>query len=236
MEWKSLRIPAVLAALATVLFLPTTAFAGGEWGVAGFAGYNTYAMSDLNDEVIAPINVLLAGTGYSMDEISGGLGFGGGIRYRTPGSLVVGVDFERLGGSSELSVPGGSFEISVPANAFMATIVYYFPSASRARFGLGGGLGYYVSAGEVTLFDSGTMQEDTEDLEGSGVGFHGVGAMDLALSPTAHLEANVGYRFAKTTDLEIAGTKQTTSDGDDATLDWSGLMTRLGVTFYFGAR
>jgi hypothetical protein len=60
--------------------------------------------------------------------------------------------------------------------------------------------------------------------------------MDLALSPTAHLEANVGYRYAKTTDLEIAGTKQTTSDGDDAALDWSGLMTRLGIAFYFGAR
>ena len=236
MEWKFLRILAVPAALATVLFLPRSASAGGGWGIAGFGGYNTYAMSDLNDEVIAPINVLLAGSGYSMDEISGGLGFGGGIRYRTPGSLVIGVDFERLGGSSELSVPGGSFEISTPANAFVATVVYYFPSASRARFGLGGGLGYYSSAGEVTLFDSVTLEEDTEDMEGSGVGFHGVGAMDLALSPTAHLEANVGYRFAKTTDLEIAGSKQTTSDGDDATLDWSGLMTRLGVAFYFGAK
>jgi len=51
-----------------------------------------------------------------------------------------------------------------------------------------------------------------------------------------HLEANVGYRFAKTSDLTIAGEKQLTSSGDDATLDWSGLLTRAGFTFYFGAQ
>ena len=51
MEWKFLRILAVPAALATVLFLPRSASAGGGWGIAGFGGYNTYAMSDLNDEV-----------------------------------------------------------------------------------------------------------------------------------------------------------------------------------------
>ena len=236
MGWNSLRISAVVATLAAAFFLPSTACAGGEWGISAFAGYNTYAMSDLNDEVIGPINLLLAGTGYSMDEVSGGLGFGGGLRYRTPGNIMIGVDFERLGGSTDLSVPGGSFEIKTAANAFTGTIVYYFPSASRARFGLGAGLGFYSSAGEVTLFDDVTLEEDTEDLEGSGVGFHGVGALDLTLSSSAHLEANVGYRFAKTTDLEIAGTKQTTSDGDDATLDWSGLMTRVGFTFYFGAK
>ena len=60
--------------------------------------------------------------------------------------------------------------------------------------------------------------------------------MDVALSPTAHLEANVGYRYARTSDLTIGGVKATTADGDDATLDWSGLMSRAGLTFYFGAK
>jgi hypothetical protein len=73
-------------------------------------------------------------------------------------------------------------------------------------------------------------------LEGSGFGVHGVGAMDVTLSAVAHLEANIGYRYAKTSDLTIDGVKAVTSSGDDATLDWSGLLTRVGFTFYFGSK
>lgn len=242
MRWNSFRVHAIttilatLAVLAALPSLPGLAFAAGEWGVGGFGGYNTYAMSDLNDEVVDPINVLLTGTGYSMDEVKGGVGFGGGLRYRTPGNLLVGVDFERLNGSTDLTVPGGSFEITTPANAVSTTILYMFPSASKARFGLGGGVGVYWSSGDLKLFDSSTMTEETESMEGTGFGLHGVGAMDLTLSESAHLEANVGYRYAKTSDLTIAGTKQLTSSGDDATLDWSGILTRVGVTFYFGTK
>lgn len=230
------RAALVLAVLSATLFLPSHALASGQWGISGFAGYHTYSMSDLNDEVVAPINVLLSGTGFSMDEITSGIGFGGGLRYRSPGNLVVGVDYERLDGSTELSVPGGSFEITTPADAISATLVYFFPSESKARFGLGGGLGYYSSSGEVRVYDSTTLQEETESLEGSGFGVHGVGAMDLTFSPAVHLEANVGYRYAKTTDLVIAGIQAQTANGDDATLDWSGLLTRVGITFYFGAK
>ena len=230
------RFLAILAILSAAPLLSGTAFASGQWGVGGFVGYHTYSMSDLNDEVIAPINVVLTGTGYSMDKITSGIGFGGGIRYRTAGNLAFGLDYERLDGSSELNVPGGSFKISTPADAVSATVVYYFPSASKARFGLGGGLGLYTSSGEAKVYDSTTLQEESESLEGSGFGVHGVGAMDLALSPVAHLEANVGYRYAKTSDLKIAGQKAVTSSGDDATLDWSGLLTRVGLTFYFGSK
>jgi hypothetical protein len=230
------RVPAILVILLVAPSLSGTAFASGQWGVSGFAGYHSYSMSDLNDEVIAPINLVLSGTGYSMDKITSGIGFGGGIRYRTPGKLTIGVDYERLDGSSELKVPGGSFKISTPADAVSATLVYFFPSTSKARFGLGGGLGYYSSSGEAKVYDSTTQQEQSESLEGSGVGVHGVGAMDLTLSPVAHLEANIGYRYAKTTDLTIAGTKAQTSSGDDAKLDWSGLLTRVGFTFYFGSK
>jgi len=49
-----------------------------------------------------------------------------------------------------------------------------------------------------------------------------------------HFEANAGFRWAETKDLEIDGEKAYTSDGSAATLDWSGFMSRLGLTFYFG--
>ena len=236
MRWIPLRVPVILAILSVSPFLSGTALASGQWGVSGFAGYQTYSMSDLNDELITPINLALSGTGFSMDKITTGIGFGGGIRYRTSGNLTIGVDYERLDGSSKLEVPGGSFEISTPADVVSATVVYFFPSESKVRFGVGGGLGAYTSAGKAKVYDSSTLQEETEKLEGKGLGAHGVGTMDLTLSSVAHLDANIGYRYAKTRDLVIAGEKALTASGDDAVLDWSGLLTRVGFTFYFGSK
>ena len=223
--------------VAAWLLAPSPVRAEGEFGVAFLSGYQTYAQGDLNDELVAPINVLLAGSGYKMDDVSSGIGFGGGLRYRsTTSPVTVAVDYERLNGNSKLSVPGGEFEIKAPANAFTATVYYFFPSASRARFGFGAGGGLYSSAGNVRAYDSGTMTEDSEDLKGSGVGFHGVGAADVTLSTITHLDVSVGYRYAKTTDVTVAGQKVVNSDGSDTKLDWSGLMTRVGLSFYFGAK
>lgn len=236
MPWS--EFGALLAFVASfVLLAPRGAFAEGQFGVAFLTGYNTYAQSDLNDELVAPINVLLSGTGYKMDEVSSGIGFGGGLRYRsTTSPVVVAVDYERLTGHSKLSVPGGEFEVKAPANAFTATVYYFFPSASRARFGVGAGGGVYSSAGSLRTYDSGTATEETVDLEGTGAGFHGVGAADVTLSNVSHLEVSIGYRYAKTSDLKVAGVKAQNSDGSDSKLDWSGLVTRVGFGFYFGAK
>ncbi|HEX7078222.1 MAG TPA: hypothetical protein VF363_07370 [Candidatus Eisenbacteria bacterium] len=235
MPWFTLgSIPVLVAA---ALLTPGPARAAGEFGVAFLTGFNTYAQSDLNDELVAPINVLLSGTGYKMDDVSNGIGFGGGLRWRsTTSPITVAVDYERLNGNSKLSVPGGEFEVKAPANAFTATVYYFFPSASRARFGFGAGGGLYSSAGSLRTYDSTTLQEETEDMKGTGVGFHGVGAADVTLSSVSHLDVSVGYRYAKTTDVKVAGTKVQNSDGSDSKLDWSGLVTRVGLSFYFGAK
>jgi hypothetical protein len=49
-----------------------------------------------------------------------------------------------------------------------------------------------------------------------------------------HLEAAAGYRYGRTTDLTIAGQKALTASGDTFHLDWSGFMSRAGLSFYFG--
>ena len=206
-----------------------------QFGVTVFGGYNTYSMEDVNDFIDLLNNDpdFLGGTGYSLDDISSGWGYGAGLRIRPTGNkLVIGLDYERLMASSELEVLDASLTMDVPANAITGTLFYFFPSTSRARFGLGGGLGYYSSSGELVGEDSSSSQ--SIDVEGSGVGFHGVGAVDIGISPTVHFEASAGYRLAKTSDVEVAGVKVMNSGGDDASIDWSGLMSRLGLTFYFG--
>ena len=219
-----------------LLAAPSAAFATAKVGVSVFGGYQTYTMSDINDELISPINAALLGTGFKMDEISSGAGYGGGIRVRTEGNLVIGLDYNRLIGGTDLTAPGGTFKFDAPADAITGTVTYLFPSASKARFGLGGGVGFYMADAVASLYDSGTSSYVESNLKGDGFGLHGLGAMDVTLSPAVHADLSVGYRYAKTTDLESEGVKIVKSNGDDATLDWSGFMSQAGLSFYFGAK
>ena len=218
----------------TILFFAASppARAETQFGVSVFGGYDSYSMDDAN-ELIDAVNDALAGSGYEMDEISSGFAYGGGIRIRPSGPLRFALDYERLNASSELSIFDFNFKLDVPANAFTGTAIYVFPSTSKAQFGIGAGVGYYKCSGSLGADSSGVGIET--DVEGSGVGFHGAGALDVAMSPTVHLEGMAGYRFAHTSDVEVGGETAFNSDGEEATIDWSGFMSRVGLTFYFGA-
>ncbi len=217
---------------AGMTLLPSPAIGTPKFGFAFFAGRNTYAMDDVNDELISEVNVSLAGTGYEMDEITGGWGFGGGLRIKPAPSIMVGLDFERLTANSEISIFDERLEIDTPANSFLGTVTYYFPSSSRARVGVGAGLGYYTSGGSIAGDSAGVGLE--VDVDGNGIGFHGAASLDVGISPNVHFEALAGYRYAKTSDVEVGGSKAYTADGDEATLDWSGFMSRTGLIFYIG--
>lgn len=232
MKWIWCVGMAVLCLAAIVSPSPVSAKA--QFGIAGFGGYESYSMSDVNDELIDEINedpALMAG-GYQMDDISGGWGYGGGLRIITSEKIVIWIDYNRLAASSDLSVMGATLSVDTPANSYLGTVAYLFPSTSRARVGLAGGFGYYSSAGAVTFDVSGSSA--TVDLEGNGFGFHGLAVLDATLSSTMHAEIGAGYRYAKTSDLTVDGVTAITSSGEDATLDWSGFMSRVGLAFYFG--
>jgi hypothetical protein len=192
-------------------------------------------MDDLNDELISPLNDSLATAGSQarLDEIDNGIGFGGGLRYRSGENLLFALDYERLTGSSEVSESGATFTIDVPANAATATLSYLLSSGSKARLGFAAGLGYYSSAGTATIDQVGFPSFES-DIEGNGIGYHAGGVLDAALSDQASLHVFAGWRQAKTSDVKVDGSKVYTSDGDEATLDWSGITIRAGLDFYFG--
>jgi hypothetical protein len=97
-------------------------------------------------------------------------------------------------------------------------------NASSAGFGVGAGLGVYMSAGSMELEVTGEGSE-TIDWEGSGVGFHLLAQADITLSRPLKLEAGAGYRAAKA-DWEMEGH----DTGDE--IDWSGFASRIGLAFY----
>ncbi|HET7904630.1 MAG TPA: outer membrane beta-barrel protein [Candidatus Eisenbacteria bacterium] len=227
-------------AVVAFLFAPSASRAEStmKFGITGFGGYNTYAMDDVNDaidEVNADPDVQSAGI--SVDKISGGFGLGGGVQLWAADSWVISAEYERLMASTkdEGSVLGTpvSVELKVPANSFVLTGAYLFPSASKARFGLGAGVGYYSTSGTQEVSSPGISFSD--EANGNGIGFHFLGVMDYAASSQVHLGLRAGYRVAKTKDLEdSAGDKVYNLDGSEAQVDWSGLMTRAGITFMLG--
>jgi hypothetical protein len=229
---STLRTLAVGAA-ALVFLVPAPSSAETRFGLALFAGYNSYAMDDVNDFIQNDLNAGLAGTGISMDEITSGLGFGEGVRVRPSDKLLIALDYERLAASSEISLFGSDLEMNTPADVISGTLFYYFPSTSRARFGVGIGAGYYNSGGAVEADSAGVGIEI--DVEGSGIGFHGLAALDYGISSVVHVEGTAGYRLAESDEVEVGGVTQFNSDGEEATLNWSGFMSRVGLTFYFGA-
>lgn len=223
-----------MALIFAISLLPLPLQAAPRVAVAIHAGYNEYDMTDVNQDLIThSINeLILGGSGFALDEIHGGLGFGAGLRFHASKRFSLAVDYDRLTAKTHLSLFNIDFNVKAPAHSVTGSAVYWFPSKTRVRGGVGGGGGYYWSDGEFGADTSGVGI--TTPMKGSGPGFHGMGLFDYTISPKVHFEINAGFRWAETKDLEIEGEKAQTSDGSDATLDWSGFMSRLGLTFFFG--
>ncbi len=245
-RWK--RSSLVLAVLA-LLALPSMASAKEktQFGIYGFGGYNTYKMTDLNDE-ISIFNQDLTTIGAKLDDVKHGIDLGGGLCAWVSKDILVSAEYERL--FAKTSTDGSylgtpyTIELKVPANAISVSGGYYFPSTSKARFGLGAGVGYYWTKAsvEATVNGSPVLSDSLTEIKGHGIGFHGVGLLDYAATSQVHLGVQVGYRFAKTTELKDSSDNVIYKD-DPVTLeatttklkaDWSGLVARGMVTFLFG--
>ena len=244
--WKQSSLALAVIAL---LALPSMAFAKEktQFGITGFGGYNTYKMTDLNDE-ISILNTDLTTIGAKLDDVKHGIDLGGGLCAWVSKDFLVSAEYERL--FAKTSTDGNylgtpySLELKIPANAISLSGGYYFPSPSKVRFGLGAGVGYYWTKASIsaTVNGSPALSDSLNEIKGHGFGFHGVGLLDYAATPQVHLGVQVGYRYAKTTELKDKGdnviykddpvTLEATTDKMKA--DWSGLVARGGITFLFG--
>ena len=187
-----------------------------------FGAFNTHSMSQWNDDLVAPINQ----SGGNMDEFGSAFTGGLGLRMWPSSNWMLAATWEPLFNTKQESV--SNVEVNLDANAFEATAGYFFPSTSQAKFGLGGGLGYYSLAGETTGFTALGAPELDGKLTGSTVGFHFLGLMEWTASPGFAVTGSAGYRIAKISDTQL---DDLSSDPETET-DYSGLMLRAGLAFY----
>ncbi|MGH7725703.1 MAG: hypothetical protein ACREOU_09760 [Candidatus Eiseniibacteriota bacterium] len=221
-------VPTFAVALGLLWGAASESDAAIRWGINAFGGYQGYSMGDVND-VINQVNEDLSTPGDEarIDELKGDISVGGGVKADLNPNWRVYLQYEHLKDDTGGGTLVGSFTLDVSANAFLAGATYFFPSQSKARVGVGAGLGYYDFGGDM----EGNATIGTTPLAGSAsaggstIGFHGLGELDVTLSERWHFDAAAGYRSAKG-ELEAEGE----STGID--LDWSGIMTRVGVTFF----
>ena len=207
----------IMLAIGCMAAFAAKATAAPTWGGEVFGAFNTHAMNDWNDLVVAPVNQ----SGGNMDEFSTGFGGGLGLRMWPNSNWMVSATWEPLFTSREEKTSGD--KVNLDANAFEATAGYFFPTTTPARFGFGGGLGVYQLAGEITSSGNPDVK-----LEGSTVGFHLMGLMEYQMQPGFSLTAGAGYRIAKIKDTKA----NNQSANPEFETDYSGLMLRAGVAFY----
>jgi hypothetical protein len=218
-----------LAVTIVLLFTAANAAqAAPKLGIGAFLGYQGYAMDDVNQS-INEINANLssAGSPVSLDELKGDISFGAALRVDADPAWRVYLEFEHLDEHTGGGNLAGSLQFDPRADGFLAGVTHFFPSTGKARVGLGAGVGYYTFSGtadgNVTIGT--TTLAGSQDIGGNTFGYHARGDLDVALSPKMHFDLALGYRWAKgEMELDGAGT------GED--LDWSGVMTRLGLTYF----
>jgi len=219
-------IPAVVAALLAVS--GANAEAAVKWGISGFTGYQGYSMDEINSQIIE-INDFLSQPGYlvQIDELNGDASFGAGVKADVNPSWRVYAEYEHLSDNTGAGNEIGSFKIDVDSESFLVGATYFLPSTGKARVGFGAGAGYYDFGGEIVT--SGTVGttpiSNSGSASGSTIGFHGRADLDVAMSEKFHFDLALGYRSASG-ELESNGT------GTGIDLDWSGLMSRVGFTWF----
>lgn len=179
-------------------------------GAEVFGAFNRYAMNDVND-FIEEENTT---NGANFDEVTGGLTGGLALRLWAAPNWMISAAWEPLFLETESTATTGT--LNADANSFQITGAYFFPTVSSARYGIGAGLGHYSIGGSLS---QGTL---SEDVEGSGIGFHFMGLAEWSIGSSAAITGGAGYRAA---DVEI-------DDAGGTTANYSGFVGRVGLAFY----
>ncbi len=196
------------------------------WMTPSF-GLNTYAMDDVNTE-IRFLDDALPG---SMDEIESGWSYGVAFGVDLPSRLSLAVGYERFFASTDYGDPSGSLDYDFAANVLKGSLLYRLSPPGLREFAVGFSFGMISSAGEVAIvdFEEGAFKGD---VEGSSPLLEGFLAGDFRLTPKVALAGTVGYRIAEVDEIEIEGIPVTMPDGSDYTVDYGGLLLRVGLKIW----
>lgn len=195
--------------------MPLSASAA-TFGAEVFGAYNRYAMTDVNN-AIEDQNTQFAST---FDKLNGGVTAVLGLRTWASPDWLLSASWEPL----RLETQSGTETVNLDANSFQFTAARFFPSSSKARYGIGAGLGYYSIAGK---YEDTSAPANNENIGGTGIGFHALGLGEWPVNESFALSASAGYRAAN-----IKPDANNVLPNTTDTANYSGVMARFGFSFY----
>ena len=221
---------AILLSLVAALALPASGSTSVIVPWVSVAGsWATYGMSDVNRE-IASINAAFSDSGLAirMDEVHNGLGFEVAAGLDLPGGFAVGLGYQRLSASTNVSDGSSALAYELPANAFSLRGSYRFPTPGAGGFSLGLGVGWISEAGSVRLSAMG-YPAFAFDLEGSGLLLEPFATGDWSVTPRVAVTGSAGYRRARVPEIQIFNQTVYNIDGSKYSVDYSGVLMRFGL-------
>ena len=253
------------------------------FGILGTGSFNTYRMRELNRS-LELMNLEITQPGVKFARFSKGASLGFGLRAIVKGRYVAEATRERVIADEKIGGTTAKNEIVASSNAYLFTLGWDMMKSRGAAFGPAVGVGYYDSIAEQILTETPVGQDPMTvgklELTGNALGMHAGAYFEAALAGRMWVNAFLGYRSAKVTDLKITGFRElsqafapgsqrlpqtraiappvatcatcTDTDGDsypddvpqDAvltlqgggdSLDYSGFMGKLALTWYFNA-
>jgi hypothetical protein len=208
--------------LLVLVSLPALASAQARPWIQVSGGYNTFSMKDVND-------YLDTGT---VDNISNGLSFGGAFGIDLPPAFAIGASYDHLSASTDFVASGGKYELEVPANLLRAFGQYQFVKGPKSVVFGEVGLGMVSTSGTETLTLTGLGSGGVK-WEGSGASYDGSLGAEFIMAPQISFVGSLGYRYAKTSELKIDGEVQKMANGDNASMDYTGMSAKLGIKLAF---
>ncbi len=196
------------------------------WFGAG-AGYGTYAMEDVNAE----IRYLDTQISEEFDEMEHGAAFAAGAGIDINQQVRVGLHYQRLLASSEVSDFTGSLKYDFPANLIFGSVSYLPVTRSEFRPGLGvsGGLVSADGTLEISLVGAGA---GSGAVTGNGYYAGAHLSVDIPMGQTGAFIPQLSYRYAKIPEVEIQGQTIYNPDGTNYTLDYSGIVLTVSLRFF----
>ncbi len=179
----------------------------------GETGYNTYAFPDLNETIDRK-----ADAGWEIDNLDGGLSFGGGMRVFLSDHLVYGLYYRNLAVSSE-GTPATAGNLvadkkDLSAHNLESLFLYNIYQSTMFRLNAGIGLDIYLN----------TIENTTEYLDSTKTSSNNVNG--YGARPTIEAQFILSSRFNLTLD---AGYRYATSSDDY--FNWSGMSFNVGLSY-----
>jgi opacity protein-like surface antigen len=214
----------------------------GKFGVFGNLGYEMFALGDVNQFILTPINDEMAAihASGSLSSINGGGEGGGGLQYGVTSNLLVGAELDYVGASSKatFTLPTGesmTYDYSFPLLSLGVFAKGAWPLTDRLLLTGGLGLDYLSMSGTIKATDYRGVTTQL-NASGSGVGFKLSAGGQYFFTGNFSVGLDLGYRFAPINTIKDSdnNTLQVGNPARDMKLDYSGFFTHVGLNLYFG--